>query len=167
MIHLGLVAAARGGSAMPCDDPACFHLDRIPVRPIHWRGRPYLPCSYLASPDGAAGAGNLPLAARALRPDAKASQAAPWRPPGVYGRAANLSGYGRIRPCRTTPVGADEGKADRPPSRSAAALRPYGLGRRRIRSGDRTNRDGDYGPGLSIFTVFDSCRFDPAPCGWH
>ena len=21
---------------MPFDDPACFRLDRIPVRPIHW-----------------------------------------------------------------------------------------------------------------------------------
>ena len=24
------------------DDPACFRLDRIPVRPIHWLWRPYL-----------------------------------------------------------------------------------------------------------------------------
>jgi hypothetical protein len=27
---------------MPFDDPACFRLDRIPVRPIHWLWRPYL-----------------------------------------------------------------------------------------------------------------------------
>jgi|GEM_PF-6495480 len=52
------------------DDPACFRLDRIPVRPIHWL----------------------------------------WRP---------------IRPCRTAPDDADEGKADRPPSRAVAALRPW------------------------------------------
>jgi hypothetical protein len=27
---------------MPFDDPACFRLDRVPVRPIHWLWRPYL-----------------------------------------------------------------------------------------------------------------------------
>ena len=30
------------------DDPACFRLDRIPVRPIHWLWRPYLACGKLA-----------------------------------------------------------------------------------------------------------------------
>ena len=37
---------------MPFDDPACFRLDRVPVRPIHWLWRPYLACGKLALLDG-------------------------------------------------------------------------------------------------------------------
>jgi hypothetical protein len=40
----GSVNTARGVPPMPFDDPACFRLDRIPVRPIHWLWRPYLAC---------------------------------------------------------------------------------------------------------------------------
>ena len=37
---------------MPFDDPACFRLDRIAVRPIHWLWRPYLAYGKLAILDG-------------------------------------------------------------------------------------------------------------------
>ncbi|HVS39742.1 MAG TPA: hypothetical protein VMS17_29565 [Gemmataceae bacterium] len=37
---------------MPFDDPACFRLDRIAVRPIHWLWQPYLACGKLALLDG-------------------------------------------------------------------------------------------------------------------
>ena len=56
---------------MPLDDPACFRLDRIPVRPIHWLWRPYLACGKLALLDGDPGAGKslftADLAARLTR----------------------------------------------------------------------------------------------------
>jgi AAA domain len=56
---------------MPFDDPACFGLDRIPVRPIHWLWRPYLACGKLAVLDGDPGAGKslftVDLAARLTR----------------------------------------------------------------------------------------------------
>ncbi len=48
---------------MPIDDPACFRLDRIPVRPIHWLWRPYLACGKLALLDGDPGAGKSLLTA--------------------------------------------------------------------------------------------------------
>jgi putative DNA primase/helicase len=48
---------------MPFDDPACFRLDRIPVRPIHWLWRPYLACGKLALLDGDPGAGKSLLTA--------------------------------------------------------------------------------------------------------
>jgi hypothetical protein len=79
------------------DDPVCFRLGRIPVRPIYWLWRPYLASGNLASA----------------------------RPPGVCGKTANFCGYGRIRPCRTASVGVDESKADRPLSRAVSALRPW------------------------------------------
>jgi hypothetical protein len=41
------------------------------------------------------------------------------------GRTAGRSGNGPIRSCRTAPNDADEGKADRPPSRAVSALRPW------------------------------------------
>jgi AAA domain len=195
---------------MPFDDPACFRLDNIPVRPIHWLWRPYLACGKLALLDGDPGAGKslltADLAARVLRPDAGAGQAAPRRgrpacaegrpgllamagsvsvcrvravpssTQGVYevchafaaslprllavgaaakacrprgdscfrgigkgyrlrtgprkhgtpgARTVKLCGSGPIRPCRTAPDDADEGKADRPPSRAVSALRPW------------------------------------------
>jgi hypothetical protein len=53
------------------DDPACFRLDRIAVRPIHWLWRPYLACGKLAVLDGDPGAGKslftADLAARLTR----------------------------------------------------------------------------------------------------
>jgi hypothetical protein len=45
------------------DDPACFRLDRIPVRPIHWLWRPYLACGNPALLDGDPGAGKSLLTA--------------------------------------------------------------------------------------------------------
>ena len=48
---------------MPFDDPACFRLDRIPVRPIHWLWRPYLACGNPALLDGDPGAGKSLLTA--------------------------------------------------------------------------------------------------------
>src|SRR5450755_90008 len=64
MIHLGgTVYTAHGGPPMPFDDPACFRLDRIPVRPIHWLWRPYLACGKLALLDGDPGAGKSLLTA--------------------------------------------------------------------------------------------------------
>ena len=45
------------------DDPACFRLDRIPIRPIHWLWRPYLACGKLALLDGDPGAGKSLLTA--------------------------------------------------------------------------------------------------------
>ena len=48
--------------------------------------------------------------------------------PGVCGRKAGPSGNGPNGPCRTAPVGADEGKADRPHRRAASALRPWPAG---------------------------------------
>jgi hypothetical protein len=50
--------------------------------------------------------------------------ASAWSP-GVCGRAVRRSGNGPKRLCRTASVGADEGKADRPPSRAVSALRPW------------------------------------------
>ena len=80
---------------MPFDDPACFRLDRIPVRPIHWLWRPYLARGKLAVlAGGRAAAGE-----------------------GASGRGAS---GGPLRP-----DAADEGKADRPPSRAVSALRPW------------------------------------------
>ena len=56
---------------MPFDDPACFRVDHIPVRPIHWLWRPYLACGNLALLDGDPGAGKslftADLAARLTR----------------------------------------------------------------------------------------------------
>lgn len=56
---------------MPFDDPACFRLDRVPIRPIHWLWRPYLACGKLALLDGDPGAGKslftADLAARLTR----------------------------------------------------------------------------------------------------
>jgi hypothetical protein len=48
---------------MPFDDPACFRLDHIPVRPIHWLWRPYLACGNPALLDGDPGAGKSLLTA--------------------------------------------------------------------------------------------------------
>jgi hypothetical protein len=48
---------------MLIDDPACFRLDRVPVRPIHWLWRPYLACGKLALLDGDPGAGKSLLTA--------------------------------------------------------------------------------------------------------
>jgi hypothetical protein len=48
---------------MPFDDPACFRLDRIPVRPIHWLWRLYLACGKFALFDGDPGAGKSLLTA--------------------------------------------------------------------------------------------------------
>jgi RHS repeat-associated protein len=45
--------------------------------------------------------------------------------PGACGRTARPFGSGPLRPCRTAPDGAHEGKADRPPSRAASAFRPW------------------------------------------
>ena len=96
---------------MPFDDPACFRLDRIPVRPIHWLWRPYLACGKLALLDGDPGAGKSLLTADL---------------------AARLTRGGRMPDGLAPPEGdvlfraddADEGKADRPPSRAVSALRP-------------------------------------------
>ncbi len=53
------------------DDPACFRVDRIPVRSIRWLWRPYLACGKLAILDGDPGAGKslftADLAARLTR----------------------------------------------------------------------------------------------------
>jgi hypothetical protein len=53
------------------DDPACFRVDRIPRRSIHWLWRPYLACGKLALLDGDPGAGKslftADLAARLTR----------------------------------------------------------------------------------------------------
>jgi hypothetical protein len=105
------------------DDPACFRLDRIPVRPIHWLWRPYLAWGKLALLDGDPGAGKSLLTAD-LAARRGPSGASAW-PPGVCGRTVELCGNGPIRPCRTAPDDADEGKADRPPSRAVSALRPW------------------------------------------
>jgi AAA domain len=45
------------------DDPACFRLDRILVRPIHWLWRPYLASGKPALLDGDPGAGKSLLTA--------------------------------------------------------------------------------------------------------
>ena len=56
---------------MPINDPACFRLDHIPARSIHWLWRPYLACGKLAVLDGDPGAGKslftADLAARLTR----------------------------------------------------------------------------------------------------
>ena len=85
---------------MPFDDPACFRLDRIPVRPIHWPWRPYLACDKLALRRG--------------------------RPACAEGRPSALavvrSGLAARR--RTTPMRV------RPTDPCRAPRRPYGLNRR-------------------------------------
>ena len=98
---------------MPYDDPPCFHVDRIPVRSIHWLWRPYLACGKLAVLDGDPGAGKSLLTA-----DLAVRLARGVLTPDGFGN-------GPIRPCRTAPDDADEGKADRPPSRAESALRPW------------------------------------------
>jgi hypothetical protein len=108
---------------MPFDDPACFRLGRAPVRPFHWLWRPYLACGNPALLDGVPGAGKSLLTAD-LAVRRGPSGASAW-PPGVCGRTAKHSGSGPIRPCRTAPDDADQGKADRPPSRAVSALRPW------------------------------------------
>ena len=128
---------------MPFDDPACFRLDRIPVRPIHWLWRPYLACGKLALLDGDPGAGKslltADLAARVLRPEAGAGQAAPrrGRPACAEGRPGVLAvvEFDLAARRRTTPMRV------RPTDPRRAPCRPYGLGRRRIRSADGTSRD--------------------------
>jgi hypothetical protein len=52
---------------MPLDDPACFRLDRVPVRPIHWLWRPYLASGKLALLDGDPGAGKARTAGYCAR----------------------------------------------------------------------------------------------------
>ena len=109
------------------DDPACFRLDRIPVRPIRWLWRPYLACGKLALLDGEAGAVNSPLAARVLHADAGADHTAPRRrrPAWAEGRPSNLAvvefDLAARRP--TTPMGV------RPTDPCRAPCRPYGLAR--------------------------------------
>jgi hypothetical protein len=109
------------------DAPACFRLDHIPVRP----GRPSRfwiqgavgagkPRPYLQNRE--AHPSTHPLAVAAVLGLRQPSPSA-WSP-GVCGRTARHSGSGPIRPCRTASVTADEGKADRPPSRVVSALRP-------------------------------------------
>ena len=60
-------------------DPACFRLDRIPVRPIRWLRRTYLACGNPALLDGDPDAGKSllapDLAARGLRLGAGAGEA--------------------------------------------------------------------------------------------
>ena len=82
---------------MPFDDPACFRLDRIAVRPIHWLWRPYLAYGKLAILDG---------------------------DPGTSSKGASRSGNGPNRPRRTAtdkangaPRGPDPTRTVRPPWR--------------------------------------------------
>ena len=103
------------------DDPACFRLDRILVRPIHWLWRPYLACGNLVLLDSVGRSADDALCVRRWSGPSGASA---WSP-GVCGRTARLSGNGPIRPCHTAPDDADEGKADRPPSCAVSALRPW------------------------------------------
>jgi AAA domain len=71
---------------MPFDDPACFRLDRIPVRPIRWRRRPYLACGKLALLDGDPGTGKSLLTA-----DLAARLTSGGRmPDGTWRRKANV-----------------------------------------------------------------------------
>jgi hypothetical protein len=88
---------------MPFDDPACFRLDRIPVRPIHWLWRPYLACGKLALRRG--------------RPACAEGR------PGIL--AMVRSGLAARR--RTTPMRV------RPTDPRRAPCRPYGLGTSRVR----------------------------------
>ena len=78
---------------MPFDDPACFRLDRIPVRPIHWLWRPYLACGNPVLLDGDPGAGKSLLTAD-LAARRRPSGASAWSP-GVCGSTAGRSGNGR------------------------------------------------------------------------
>jgi hypothetical protein len=124
------------------DDPACFRLDRIPVRPIHWLWRPYLACGNPALLDGDPGAGKsllaADLAARGSRAGAGAGEAAPRRRrpeneegrPGVLAMVQfDLAARRRLAPMRV-----------RPTDPCHAQTRPYGLGRRPIRSVDGPSR---------------------------
>ena len=63
---------------MPFDDPACFRLDRISVRPIHWLSRPYLDCGNPALLDSVQ-VGSADGAEASVRPDAAAGELAPRR----------------------------------------------------------------------------------------
>jgi hypothetical protein len=109
---------------MPFDDPACFRLDRIPVRPIHWLGRPYLACGKLALQVGIADGAKL-----SLRPDAGAGQAARRR-----GRPARAEGRPGVLVVVRSVLAARRRMTSmrvRPTDPCRAPCRPYGLGRRR------------------------------------
>jgi hypothetical protein len=67
---------AHGGSPMPFDDPACFRLDRIPVRSIHWLWRPYLACGRAS-----------PFSTATSAPASPPPSRRPSRPAGPYRRA--------------------------------------------------------------------------------
>jgi hypothetical protein len=143
MIHwAGSVATARGGPPMSFYVTACFRFGRIPVRPPHWLRRPYLawgnpalrrgpPANAERRPGGSASRSKPDGAilrtiskssnrrGRFGKPSYKRSR--PHREAGL----AKLSGNGPIWPCRTLPIDADEGKADRPVSLRVSALRPW------------------------------------------
>ncbi len=121
---------------MLLDDPACFRLDCIPARPIHWLWRPYLACGNSALLDGDPGAG-------VWRPDAGAGQAAPRRrrPARAEGRPGMLAvvQFDLAARRQSTPMRV------RPTDPCRAPCRPYGLGRRPIRSADGTSRGKSVG----------------------
>jgi hypothetical protein len=75
-----------------------------------------------------------------------------WRPYLACGKLALRSGP--IRPCRTAPDHADEGKADRPPSRVVSALRPWPA----LRSGTIRSAEGA-GPKPAALS-----KGEPRPC---
>jgi len=123
---------------MPFDDPACFRLARLPVRPIHWLWRPYLDCGNPALRDGVQ-VGSADGAEASLRPDAGAGQAAPWR-----GRSACAEGRPNAQAMVRSRLAARRRMTPlrvRPTDPRRAPCRPYGLGRRRIRGTDGTSRD--------------------------
>ncbi len=103
---------------MPFDDLACFRLDRVPVRPIHWLWRPYLARGKLALLNGDPGAGESLLTADLAARLSGGSACAEGRP-GVL--AVVRSGPAARR--RTTPMRV------RPTDPRRAPRRPYGLAR--------------------------------------
>ena len=113
---------------MPFDDPACFRLDRIPVRPTHRLWRPYLACGTPALLGGVH-VGSAVGAEASLRPDAGAAHAgrqrdglacAAERPSALAMVRSGLAARRRMTPMRV-----------RPTDPRRAPCRPYGLGRRR------------------------------------
>ncbi len=110
---------------MPFDDPSCFRLDRISVRPAYRRWRPSLVCGKPAFLDGEPGAVNLLLAARVLRPHAGAGQAALWRDrPACAARGPNAVAMVEFDLAARRPMTPMD---VRPTDPCRAPWRPYGL----------------------------------------
>jgi hypothetical protein len=148
---LGASLHRYGAPPMPFDDPACFRFNRVPARPFHRLPKGYMGCAMLSRP-----------AFHAFLPSGP-----PRKHVGLAGTHA-FAGWGRhivSEPARESMAHPNQGRPGvlavvefgpaarrqrmpmrvRPTDPCRAHCRPYGLGRRRIRSADGPSRDYDEG----------------------